>query len=224
MIRHTCRLSLLALLAAPASAQSTLYTLEGSKALGQFGQAVNAVGDVDGDGVPDAAVGDPSDDIAGLDAGAVRVYSGVDGALVYTVYGFTPGDRLGVAIEPLADLDSDGVNELLLGAETAFSTGGVFLVNGATGQKLQQFPGTNTGGRFGSAIAALQTLSAWGVGIVKLISLIAARDGIRKVEAEFPNTQIYVCAIDDVLDSQKFIVPGLGDAGDRIFNTFADGE
>ena len=71
----------------------------------------------------------------------------------------------------------------------------------------------------GSAIAALETLSTWGVDRVKLLSMIAAPEGISAVEEAFPQAQIYVCAIDQRLNDDKFIVPGLGDAGDRIFAT-----
>jgi uracil phosphoribosyltransferase len=71
----------------------------------------------------------------------------------------------------------------------------------------------------GSAVAALATLREWGVPNVKLCAVIAARDGIDEVFAQFPETQIYVCAIDPELNDKKYIVPGLGDAGDRIFNT-----
>lgn len=71
----------------------------------------------------------------------------------------------------------------------------------------------------GSAVAALSALREWGVPRVKLLAVIASQDGIRQVESLFPETQVYVCAVDAVLDEQKFIVPGLGDAGDRIFNT-----
>ncbi len=71
----------------------------------------------------------------------------------------------------------------------------------------------------GSVMAALMTLREWGVKQVKVASLIASREGIDAVEAQFPEAQIYVCQIDPILNDQKFIVPGLGDAGDRIFNT-----
>src|SRR5262245_13673965 len=71
----------------------------------------------------------------------------------------------------------------------------------------------------GSAVAALATLKEWGVPHVKLLAIIAAREGIDEVFAQFPDTQIYVCAIDPDLNDKKYIVPGLGDAGDRIFNT-----
>jgi uracil phosphoribosyltransferase len=71
----------------------------------------------------------------------------------------------------------------------------------------------------GSVVAALTTLRDWGVPHVKLLSLIAAEEGVKLVESTFPDSQIYVCQIDPDLNDRKFIVPGLGDAGDRIFNT-----
>jgi uracil phosphoribosyltransferase len=71
----------------------------------------------------------------------------------------------------------------------------------------------------GSAVAALAALREWGVSRVKLLSLLAAAEGIETVTTEFPDAQIYVCCIDPELNDRKFIVPGLGDAGDRIFNT-----
>ncbi len=70
----------------------------------------------------------------------------------------------------------------------------------------------------GSAVAALKAVNEWGVASVKLVSMIASPEGIQRVHAEYPETQIYVCAIDDKLNENAFIVPGLGDAGDRIFN------
>lgn len=71
----------------------------------------------------------------------------------------------------------------------------------------------------GSALAVLATLREWGVGRIKLLSIIASQEGIRNVAAEYPDVQVYVCKVDPELNQQKFIVPGLGDAGDRIFNT-----
>lgn len=71
----------------------------------------------------------------------------------------------------------------------------------------------------GSATAALAALKRWGVQKVKVLSIIASQIGIEAVQSQFSDAEIYVCAIDPELDSRKFIVPGLGDAGDRIFNT-----
>ena len=76
----------------------------------------------------------------------------------------------------------------------------------------------------GSVVAALTTLRDWGVPHVKLLSLIGAEEGVKLVESNFPDSQIYVCQIDPELNDRKFIVPGLGDAGDRIFNTVNEGE
>src|SRR5262249_31302094 len=71
----------------------------------------------------------------------------------------------------------------------------------------------------GAAVAPLAPLNEWGVPQAKLLALIAAREGIDEVFSQSPDTQIYVCAIDAELNAKKYIVPGLGDAGDRIFNT-----
>lgn len=71
----------------------------------------------------------------------------------------------------------------------------------------------------GSVTAALETLKAWGVTRVKMLSVLAAQKGIDRVSEAFPDLQTYVCCIDPILNDQNYIVPGLGDAGDRIFNT-----
>lgn len=75
----------------------------------------------------------------------------------------------------------------------------------------------------GSVMAALMTLREWGVTRVKVLSLIASREGVDEVATQFPEAQIYICQIDPELNENKFIVPGLGDAGDRIFNTVDPG-
>jgi uracil phosphoribosyltransferase len=71
----------------------------------------------------------------------------------------------------------------------------------------------------GSAISALEALQDWGVPEVKLLAVIAAQDGVNAVQSRFPRVPMHVCAIDAHLDERKFIVPGLGDAGDRTFHT-----
>ena len=71
----------------------------------------------------------------------------------------------------------------------------------------------------GSAAAAMTTLREWGVRQMKLLAIIGSEEGVKAVESEFPEAQIYVCCIDPDLNDKKYIVPGLGDAGDRIFNT-----
>jgi uracil phosphoribosyltransferase len=74
----------------------------------------------------------------------------------------------------------------------------------------------------GSALSALAILREWGVPRLKLLAVIASRTGVERVLAEFPEAQIHVCAVDPELNDRKFIVPGLGDAGDRSFNTLRE--
>lgn len=71
----------------------------------------------------------------------------------------------------------------------------------------------------GSAQAAYQALEHWGVKTIKLLSVIAVPEGIGQLQASCPGIEIHTCAVDQGLNEHKFIVPGLGDAGDRIFNT-----
>lgn len=73
-----------------------------------------------------------------------------------------------------------------------------------------------TGGSIRIAVAALKR---WGVKDIRILSVIAAPEGIRALHHEHPDVSIYVGAVDQELNDHKFIVPGLGDAGDRIFNT-----
>ena len=71
----------------------------------------------------------------------------------------------------------------------------------------------------GSAIDAIELLKSKGVKKLKFLSIIGAPEGIARVEKEHPDVQIYCAHIDDHLNENKYIVPGLGDAGDRIFGT-----
>ena len=71
----------------------------------------------------------------------------------------------------------------------------------------------------GSASAAIETLKEWGVPRICMLSIISAPEGIERLTTSFPDVQIFTCVIDQKLNDQKFIVPGLGDAGDRLFNT-----
>ncbi len=73
----------------------------------------------------------------------------------------------------------------------------------------------------GSAVAALDAVKDWGAKQVKLLAMIAAPEGLRVVRESYPDTDIHVCAIDSHLNERGFIVPGLGDAGDRTFNAHA---
>jgi len=71
----------------------------------------------------------------------------------------------------------------------------------------------------GSACMAIKALKQWGVPQILMLSIISAPEGIAKVQQTFSDVVIFTCVIDRCLNERKYIVPGLGDAGDRIFNT-----
>ena len=71
----------------------------------------------------------------------------------------------------------------------------------------------------GSAAAAIGFLKEYGCRRVRLMVLLAAPEGVRRVQREHPEVDIYCGAVDERLNERGYIVPGLGDAGDRIFGT-----
>jgi len=73
----------------------------------------------------------------------------------------------------------------------------------------------------GSAAAGIQQVKNWGTKEIRMLSIIAAPEGIASVREQHPDVSIYVCGIDEELNDDAYILPGLGDAGDRIFNTLA---
>lgn len=71
----------------------------------------------------------------------------------------------------------------------------------------------------GSAIMAVDALRARGVTNLKMLCLVAAPEGLAALLGHDPDLHVYACAVDDRLNENAYIVPGLGDAGDRIFGT-----
>ncbi len=71
----------------------------------------------------------------------------------------------------------------------------------------------------GSASAAIQFIKDRGVTSIKLMCLIAAKTGIARINKDHPDVEIYCAAVDEKLNDHGYIIPGLGDAGDRLFGT-----
>ena len=71
----------------------------------------------------------------------------------------------------------------------------------------------------GSATAAIEVLKRWGAVRIKLVNLIAAPEGVEAVATAHPDVEIYCAALDRQLNDKGYIMPGLGDAGDRQFGT-----
>ncbi|MEG0329967.1 MAG: uracil phosphoribosyltransferase [Longicatena sp.] len=71
----------------------------------------------------------------------------------------------------------------------------------------------------GSAIAAINMVKAQGAKNIRLVCLVGAPEGVKAVEKAHPEVDIYLAALDEKLNEKGYIIPGLGDAGDRIFGT-----
>lgn len=71
----------------------------------------------------------------------------------------------------------------------------------------------------GSSVAAIDMLKRQGAKNIKLVCLVGAEEGVKNVEEHHPDVDIYLAALDGKLNKNGYIVPGLGDAGDRIFGT-----
>ena len=71
----------------------------------------------------------------------------------------------------------------------------------------------------GSASDAIAMVKAKGAKTIKLMCLVAAPEGVAKVQADHPDVDIFCAALDEKLNDHAYIIPGLGDAGDRIFGT-----
>ena len=71
----------------------------------------------------------------------------------------------------------------------------------------------------GSTAHAIDELKAAGAGSIVVVCIVTCPEGIERVESDHPDVPLYAAAIDERLDERKYIVPGLGDAGDRLFGT-----
>ena len=71
----------------------------------------------------------------------------------------------------------------------------------------------------GSSTAAIRMLKEKGVKNIRFLCIIAAPEGVKRMRKEHPDVDLYIGALDERLNDHGYIVPGLGDAGDRIFGT-----
>lgn len=163
-------LGILVLLGIPARAQAPVYTVEGIFGDNSFGQYLAALGDVDGDGSCDFAVGDPyyKTDIGGgfyVWHGRVQVVSGKSGAQIYEYVG-EPYSTLG-PVAGLGDVDGDTVPDFAMGNDGedvgGLSVGTVRVVSGATGGVLRTIVGQEEFASFGEAVASAGDVDADGI-------------------------------------------------------------
>ncbi|MHC4093821.1 MAG: FG-GAP repeat protein, partial [Planctomycetota bacterium] len=92
---------------AMAHGQTTLYIFQGDSAGDRFGGSVSGAGDVNGDGFADLIVGARWDDNNGSNSGSARVFSGVDGSVLFTFNGDSAGDYFGSSVSGAGDVNGD---------------------------------------------------------------------------------------------------------------------
>ena len=136
---------------------STLYTFHGLAAGDEFGYSVSGAGDVNNDGNDDVVVGAYFDDTNGADAGSARVLSGVDGAVLYTFYGDSASDFLGLSVSGAGDVNNDGNADVIAGAygddDNGDRAGSARVYSGVDGSTLYTFFGDSAVDYFGSAVS-----------------------------------------------------------------------
>lgn len=128
---------------------SVLHEVHGDAAGDQAGWAVAGLGDVDGDGRGDFAVGIPSGDSSTSASGIVRIYSGLDASVLHELSSKAADGPFGQAIVGIGDIDEDGAGELAiglaLGNDAGPGSGRVAIHSGATGELLVSWPGPYAG-------------------------------------------------------------------------------
>ena len=123
----------------------------------------------------------------------------------------------------------DGMLELLPAARTSATSACIAIPDPRGGQYYFKVPSDIAEGMVivcdpmlatgNSAVAAINRLKERGVTMVKLVCLLAAPEGVRAMLERHPDVTVTVAALDDHLNDHGYIVPGLGDAGDRIYGT-----
>lgn len=146
---------------------SVIWRFDGDAAGDQLGGKVSGVGDINKDGTPDLIAGMISSDLGGPDSGAARVYSGLDGATIFTAAGTSFGSEFGSAVSGAGDVDGDSWLDVLVGARLdsdsmGLNLGSASVISGRDGSVIERLEGPSDLSQFGDTCAGLGDINGDG--------------------------------------------------------------
>jgi hypothetical protein len=136
---------------------SILYTFNGDSSYDYFGSSVSGLGDINNDGHDDVIVGAYLDDNNGSNSGSAKIYSGVDGSVLYTLNGDNSDARFGTSVSNVGDLNGDGYPDIIVGGSGTSAAdqnaGSVSAFSGVNGELLYSVNGESINDYFGFSVS-----------------------------------------------------------------------